>query len=263
MLHFFNYIFRYIIYFFKARYYYGHGVHSPFMYRFVRKVLFVHNRKKFYKQIDRVFNEYKRNHTVINLNDFGAGSRVSTVKTRQVSDIVRNSSTRKKYGKLLSRMVEYFKVKHAVELGTSLGIGSLYIAGNKQVELHTIEGDKSLYEMAKSTFEHLKLDNIYAYFGTFDKVLPIVLEKIPRLDMVYFDGNHTKEATLKYFEICLQKIHNETIFVFDDIYWSEDMEAAWEEIKENPKVKVSVDIFQMGIVFFRKELSKEHYIIRY
>ena len=80
--------------------------------------------------------------------------------------------------------------------------------------------------------------------------------------MVYFDGNHQKAATLEYFQHCLQFVNNESFFIFDDIHWSKEMESAWEEIKKHPKVKVTIDTFQWGIVFFRKEQEKEHFIIR-
>jgi predicted O-methyltransferase YrrM len=160
-------------------------------------------------------------------------------------------------------MMDYFKVKSAVEIGTSLGIGSLYIGISGKVQVHTIEGDKSLYNIAKETFKQQNLHNISLYHGKFEDVLPQILKKINNLEFVYFDGNHTYPATISYFNLCLNKIHNETVFVFDDIHWSEGMETAWEHIKNHPKVRVSIDLFQIGIIFFRKELSKEHYIIRY
>jgi len=257
------FVFRYLKYLITARFYYGHGVHSPFLYKFVRSVLFTHDRNKFYKKINRIVKAYYKNKDTLFVDDFGAGSIFSTGNSRTVSEIARFSATKTKYGKVLFRMMKYFKVQTALELGTSLGVGSLYMAISGKVHLHTIEGDKSQYQIAKATFEKLGLNNITAYNGTFEEVLPSVLEKIDRLDFVFFDGNHTQNATLSYFEQCLNKIHNETVFVFDDIHWSEDMEEAWEEIKKHPKVKVSLDLFQMGIVFFRKELSKEHYIIRY
>ncbi len=254
---------RYLNYFIKSKYYYGHGIHSPFIYKFARKVLFTRKKNPELKKIDKIFKNYKKNKNHVFIEDFGAGSKVLKAKSRKISEIAKSSSSRKKYGKLLFRITEYFKIKNAIEIGTALGIGSLYIGISKKANLHTIEGDKSLYETAKATFENLNLTNINIYKGKFEDVLPLLLKKIDTLDFVYFDGNHTSTATLNYFHQCLDKVHNESIFIFDDIHWSEDMEHAWEQIKAHPKVRVSIDLFQIGIVFFRRELSKEHYIIRY
>ncbi len=254
---------RYLKYLIKSKYYYGHGIHSPFIYKFARSVIFTRNKNNAYKTIDKIFKKYKNNKNYVFIEDFGAGSKNLKGKSRKISAIAHNSSSRKKYGKLLFRMMDYFKVKSAVEIGTSLGIGSLYIGISGKVQLHTIEGDKSLYKIAKETFEQQNLHNISLYKGKFENVLPQILKKLNNLDFVYFDGNHTYSATISYFNLCLNKIHNETVFVFDDIHWSEDMETAWEQIKNHPKVRVSIDLFQIGIIFFRKELSKEHYIIRY
>jgi predicted O-methyltransferase YrrM len=80
--------------------------------------------------------------------------------------------------------------------------------------------------------------------------------------LIYFDGNHSKEATLQYFNLLLPTITNETVWIFDDIHWSTDMTEAWETIKKHPKVKVTIDTFQWGLVFFRSEQEKEHFTIR-
>ncbi len=254
---------RYLNYFIKSKYYYGHGIHSPFIYKFAREVLFSSKKNPELNKIDKIFKNYKSNKNLVFIEDFGAGSKKLKTKSRKISAIAHYSSSRKKYGKLLFKITEYFKIKNAIEIGTSLGIGSLYIGISKKVNLHTIEGDISLYQIAKASFKQLNLSNISIYKGKFEDVLPMLLKKIDTLDFVYFDGNHTSTATLNYFQQCLNKIHNESIFIFDDIHWSEDMEHAWNQIKAHPKVHVSIDLFQIGIVFFRKELSKEHYIIRY
>ena len=259
----FQFILGWIKYFIGSKHYYGHGIHSPFIYQFSRSILFNNKKNKLYKNIHAVRKKYKNNKTLIFINDFGAGSRINNSKVRKISKIVRSSSTKEKYGKILFRIIEHYNVKTAIEIGTSLGIGTLYMAISQKAQVHTIEGDKSLYKIAKATFTDLKLNNITTYNGLFNKVLPDILKKINQPDLVYFDGNHTREATLFYFNICLKKIHNETIFIFDDIHWSKSMEQAWEEIKAHPKVKVSIDLFQMGIIFFRKELTKQHFIIKY
>jgi predicted O-methyltransferase YrrM len=89
-----------------------------------------------------------------------------------------------------------------------------------------------------------------------------VLEKIKTLDMLFIDGNHSYDATMRYFEMCKPYLHNQSLIVFDDIYWSKGMTQAWKEIKADPIVTVSIDLFFIGLVFFRKEQVKENFKLR-
>ncbi len=254
---------RYFKYLLKSRHYKGHGIHSPFLYDFTQEVIFSNKKNSLFKEIRTVFKEYKKDQNIIQIDDYGAGSRVFKNRRRSVSNIAKTSSTQKKYGNLLFRMVEYFNIKYVLELGTSLGIGTMYLASSGKANVWTIEGDQSIYKKAKNTFEQAGLANIKSINALFDHALPKLLNKIPGLDLVYFDGHHKLEPTLSYFEQCLNQITNDSVFVFDDIHWSEEMEQAWESIKSHPKTRSTIDLFQMGIVFFRKELSKEHFVIRY
>lgn len=254
---------RYFTYLIRSKHYKGHGVHSPFLYKFTREVIFSNKNNPHFNEIDLIVNELKRNKSLIRITDYGAGSRVFNTSKRRIGDIAKVSSTNKKYGKLLYRIVEYFDIKNILEIGTSLGVGTLYLAYPKKANVYTIEGDLSIYENAKNTFKRSGLSNIYPVNGVFDKILPDLLNKLSNVDLVYFDGNHKMEPTLNYFEQCLPKITNNTIFIFDDIHWSKGMESAWEQVKAHPKTMVTIDLFHMGIVFFRKELSKEHFVIKY
>ena len=109
----------------------------------------------------------------------------------------------------------------------------------------------------------MELQNIEQHVGNFDDVLPKILSEKEKIDFVFFDGNHRKEPTLNYFRQCLDKVHEGSVFIFDDIYWSLEMKEAWSEIKMNEQVTVTLDLFYLGIVFFRKEQVKQHFIIRY
>jgi predicted O-methyltransferase YrrM len=99
--------------------------------------------------------------------------------------------------------------------------------------------------------------------GNFDQILPNLLAQRKQVDFVYIDGNHTKAATLHYFQECLAKAHEGTLLIFDDIYWSKGMEEAWEEIKNHPQVTVTVDLFWIGLVYFKKGQAKEHFKLKY
>ncbi len=260
-------IIRYLKYFIRASYYKGHGVHSPYIYRFVREVLWAADNNTRYKDIKKLRNKYLCNKSIIEVNDLGAGSRVGDVaKKRKISDVAKHSAVRHKYGKLLSRMVEFYKPNVVVELGTSLGISSAYLCKHmtSKNRFYTIEADENLANIARSNLQTIANANVNVINKDFDTAIPYLINKeADSFDFVFIDGNHKGEATIRYFNKLLPKINNNTIFVFDDIHWSEDMEEAWHYITSHKTSKVSIDLFQFGIVFFCKELSKQHYIVRY
>lgn len=200
-----------------------------------------------------------KDQTVIKVKDFGAGSKVFSSEERKVSKIAKNAGVSEKRALLLNKLVSYLKIKYALELGTSVGISSAAIAAGNQVELTTLEGCPETANIARKYFEEFGLSNITVKTGSFKESLPKVTMK---QDFIYFDGNHTKKATLDYFYRLLPLSHNDSIFIFDDIHWSQEMEEAWEEIKDHPEVRVSIDTFYWGLIFFRKEQHKEHFVLR-
>ncbi len=240
-----------------------HGVHSPFVYNLTTKCFYNKKNTSKKKTLKRYRNTLLITKNKIKITDFGAGSsKVFKNNLRAINEIAKYARINAKRAHLLSRITHYFKPNTILELGTSLGIGTsaLHI-GNPFAKITTLEGCKNTAEIAKTQFEKFSFKNIEVITGEFTKTLQTLKFK-NSLDMVYFDGNHQKEATLNYFHHCLQFINNETFFIFDDIHWSKEMEGAWEEIKKHSKVKVTIDTFQWGIVFFRKEQEKEHFIIR-
>ena len=198
------------------------------------------------------------------VHDLGAGSRVFNLPTRRVSDIARSALKAPKHAAMLFRLARYFQPTHVLELGTSFGISTLYLArGAADGSVVTIEGCPQTQGISLQHFERLKQRNIMPVLGSFRSKLPDVLQGMERLDMVFIDGHHAKEPTLDYFEQCLSKAHNDTVLVLDDIHWSAGMEEAWAAIKENPRVSVTIDLYDMGLVFLRKEQAPEHFVLRY
>jgi predicted O-methyltransferase YrrM len=124
---------------------------------------------------------------------------------------------------------------------------------------------KDSFQVSSFKFSTSNIKFVTTEFTSFlNNFKPETLKVKPQIfDLIYFDGNHSKKATLDYFELLLPTITNETVWIFDDIHWSKDMEESWEIIKNHPKVKVTIDTFQWGIViFFRAEQEKEHFVIR-
>lgn len=238
------------------------GVRSPFVVDLLTNVIYVKINYYPFKKIEKWRELLLDSKKTIQCIDLGAGTEKSSDK--KVSYIAKHSAKPAEQAQLLFRLVNYFQPKQVIELGTSLGIGTAYLASaNSKTQVITIEGCPQTARVAQENFKYLKLKNIESLIGNFDEVLPKVLAKVNTLDLVFFDGNHRKEATLNYFHQCLEKADDTTVFIFDDIYWSDEMMQAWTEIKNNDRVTLTIDLFFMGIVFFRKEQLKQHFLIRF
>ena len=256
---------KYLQYYLTASNGKGHGVHSPFVFDFIKNVLNDDRHFYAYDNVERVRESLLRNDTVLQLKDFGAGSVVTKSKERKVSSIAKSALKPKKFGQLLMRIVNYYQLQTSVELGTCFGVTSAYIAsGNVKGKLCTMEGAEQVAAIAKKYFEKLQLYNIEIVEGNFDDTLPKVLKQIRNIDLAFIDGNHRKEPTLAYFNQLLQKKNEYSIFIFDDIHWSRGMEEAWRQIQQHPEVTLTIDLFFIGLVFFRKEQKvAQHFEIRF
>jgi predicted O-methyltransferase YrrM len=255
---------KYIKFWFTAHNRKGFGIHSPFVFKLVTQI--IHDYHPFYcfQEIESQRKKLLQNKQNIKVTDYGTGSKVTTGNHRKISLIAKYSLKPAKQAQLLFRLINYFEYKNILELGTSLGITSSYLAKtHSKAHVITLEGCPNISVIAKQTYTHLNIENITLITGNFNNTLPKAINSFESLDFVFFDGNHTLNATIQYFELCLTKIHNETLFVFDDIYLNRDMETAWEQIKRHPQVKVSLDLFHLGFVFFKKELHPQHFKVRF
>ncbi|QEC66044.1 class I SAM-dependent methyltransferase [Panacibacter ginsenosidivorans] len=244
----------------------GHGVHAPFVFEFITGVLNDDGFYYCYQQIESVRTQLKNDNTVLELEDFGAGSRVHSSYKRKVSEIANSSLKPKKFAQLLFRIVNFYQPKNVLELGTSLGITTAYLASaNNTIPVITMEGAKAVATVAANNFNALGLKNIKIVEGNFDVTLKDVLYKqLTKVDFAFIDGNHRKEPTIEYFQQMLPHLHEYSILVFDDVHWSREMEEAWQYIKAHETVTLSIDLFFIGIVFFRKEQKvKQHFTIRF
>ena len=240
------------------------GVHSPFVFELLTQV--IENKKEYYcySEIEKLREELLNSSKVISCQDLGAGSRKNSLSTREVKWLAKNVAKSPKYAKLLFRLVDNFQPETVLEVGTSLGISSAYIAkANATSSFTTIEGCAEIAAIAKENFASLNIKNVQQIIGNFDDELPKYLNRTEKLDFVFFDGNHRKEPTLNYFKQCLAKANDNSVFVFDDIYWSSEMKEAWTEIKKHERVTVTIDLFFLGIVFFRKEQARQDFILRF
>jgi predicted O-methyltransferase YrrM len=254
-------IIEYIRYFFKAKTKFG--IHAPFAYEFYTNVIRTDKRgTETFPEIEDIRKSLLRSGETIRVRDFGTGA-INESPLRKVSMIARSYANSRKDSLLLYSMIRYLNPSSILELGTSLGFTTLYLAkAAGDAPVFTVEGCPETARLAKQNFDKSGL-NIKLMIGNIDQVLPELLQENFKPGFVFFDGNHTKEATLRYFALCRQQADENTVFVFDDIYWSAGMKEAWQTIISHPEVVLSIDLFRLGIVFFKKNSAKQHFVLKY
>jgi len=242
-----------------------HDLHSPFLYNFYMEL--IKNEFPFgdFGELNLARIALLKDSTAINYEDLGAGSKKLSTDTRLVKHIATHGIAQKKQAEFLYRLINKFTPATIVELGTSIGLTTLYLAkASPRSDVYTIEGCPDLVTFSEKLFKEHQAKNIQNISGNFDTAFPKLLQSLNHLDLLYIDGNHAYEPTMRYFNMALEKKNANSIFVFDDIYWSEGMQRAWKEICAHPDVTLSMDLFYFGIVFFRKEQkNKEHFVLRF
>lgn len=250
---------KFLSYFFSAKSRFR--IHSPFILKFIDNVIKKKNYIPALNKIEVLRNELLKNNKSIDILDLGSGSEKKSEKyTIKVRDIAKNHLKGRSEAMILYNLVSFYKPKNILELGTSLGISTLYLSSaNPQSKIITIEGSPETAYIAKENFNKLTALNINSLVGSIDDNIDNAFQLLEnRLDLVFFDANHKKEPTLNYFKKCIPFSNKNSIFVFDDIYFSEEMEIAWHEIINHQKVILTIDIFSMGFVFFDNNIAKQN-----
>jgi len=243
----------------------GYGIHSPFIYNLYTTVISSNRKEPVFDSIELYRKEMLRCDIGIIrksvAESLNGGFRGELVKLSRLASTV---AVPPHLGRLIYRVVQYAKPVTMLELGTSIGISSMYIAqANPTGVLYTIEGDEAVFGIAQKHFETLHLDNIKPICGIFETELPYLAQELNSFDFVFIDGDHNGTKLLGYFDVILPKLTSNSIVVVDDIRWSQDMEDAWKEMKANRRVSVSLDLFRCGILFFRQGIAKQHFMLRY
>lgn len=240
-----------------------HGTHSPFVYKLADEVIYDKRQFEDYHIIEAQRKRLLQDESMIQVTDLGAGSHLNKDRTKKVKQIAKNALKRPALAQLIFRLVKFNNPKLIIELGTCLGITTSYLSkAAPKANVITIEGCPQTAAVAGKNFEELQLENIRLEVGNFDLILPGILNAEQQLDFVYIDGNHRKDATLNYFKWCLPKVHENSMLIFDDIYWSAGMKEAWAEIKAHPQVTVTVDLFWIGLVFFKTGQARQDFKLK-
>lgn len=265
---------KYLRYYLTAANGRGHGIHSPFVYDFVRNVLRDHTEYAAYGKIEELRRRLLRDETMVEVEDMGAGSAQGAGRARKISEIAKHAAKPAKLGQLLYRIARYYRPAVVVELGTSLGVSAGYLAagardgmpgpGAPGAGVWTIEGSPAIAEQAERNLQRLGLERVGVERGNFDVMMEPLLERIGPVGLAFVDGNHRREPTLLYFNSLLAHSGPSAILIFDDIHWSADMERAWEEIKTDVRVMMTIDLFFIGLVVIREELKiKQDFTVRF
>lgn len=254
---------QYFKYLATARHWKGYNIQPPFAFDFVRRVLREDSEYYCFEEIEDYRIKLLDDNRHIEVTDLGAGSKVFKTKIRRIGDMVLNCSTEEWCAKLIFRIIQETKPKTLIELGTSLGIGTLYLGcSNRNARLYTVEGCPQIAAIAQEAIDLFKLKNVSLKVGAFANELPKILDAEKSIDFVYIDGDHTKASTLNYFSKILPKLNSNSVVIFDDIYWSRGMMEAWQTIIKMEEVRISFDLFDLGIIFFKDGCLKQHYKVR-
>ncbi len=237
-----------------------HSIHSPFFFDFYEKVIKNKEPISGFEEIETVRKKLLESVLEIEIQDLGAQSRHFKNEKRALSKIAETSLSPQPLCELMYRIVNYLNATSIVELGTSAGITTLYLARQPQAHVVTFEGNSSLINIALTHFEYFAVSNIRLIQGNLDNTLPDFLQNPAKINFVLMDANHRYEPTLRYFSLLTRRISEKGVIVIDDIHHSEEMTCAWHELRNHELVYGSVDLFRCGILFFDPALHRQHYI---
>lgn len=239
-----------------------HSLHAPFAFHFYTKIIKPDETHPEFLRIEAIRNKFLRSRKFIRVYDLKAGSLTPCPRQRQIKAIAQHCLTPPKYSRLLYRIAGHIQAKHIVELGTSLGINTLYLSSAvPESQVYTLEGCSATATEAQQVFELWHLKNIHMETGNIAQTLPALLQHIPQIDLLYINANCRYTPALQYLKYCKAKAHKNSIFILDGIYRSKEAKSAWQYMRQAPDVSLSLDLFGAGIIFFRKLYNKQHHYL--
>ncbi len=260
---FFFHVTRFFVHRFTSYSLKGYGIHSPFVFNLLTNVINDHEVDNSLKDVSVWHKSLYKNTRSIDSGEFGAGSVTGNSGHRKIKNIAMNSSVKPKYGKLLFRLVRHFSFSSALELGTGLGISTAYIWNAvPDINLTSVEGATEKILFAKKEFISKSWGPVGFVQMEFDDFIQN-FEIVSHPFLAFIDGNHHYQATMNYFNKIASQCQSDSLLIFDDIHWSREMERAWNEICIDDRVSLSIDLFSMGLIFFRKGFEKSHYKINF
>jgi predicted O-methyltransferase YrrM len=241
-----------------------HSLHSPFLFDFYKNVLKERNTDNELQHLRQVRKKFKHDNRIIHVNDLGAGSARMRSPLREVSNIARVSISTEKFSKLYARIIRHYRYNHILELGTSIGINTLYLAKSRaSAKVYTFEGSAAVADVARKLFLENRINNIQLIEGNLDSVLEPFLNHIDKVDFAFIDANHRYEPTMLYAELIMKKMQNHSVLVMDDIHHSADMQRAWTELQQHSAVYTTIDLYRCGLIFLNPSLTKQNVVLQF
>lgn len=237
-----------------------YSLQSPFIYRIYTDLLSYFLAKKTADlDLEEIRSLLLNDLEILKISDYGAGSKKLESQFRKTAEVTKYSTTGRKFSQLYQYFCSLTPAEKVLELGTCVGINSRYLAKATKGTLFTFEGAESLYQKAQ---EFPVESNTRYIFGNIKDTLPAILKRIEEVDFALIDATHNYKGTTTYFNQILPLLHKSSIVAIADIHWSKEMDQAWEEIKSHHKVRLSIDCYECGILFFDEEISKGEYILK-
>lgn len=235
-----------------------HSLHSPSMYNLYQECFKKARELPADKQIEEFRLQFCDDSRSVDITDFGAGSKISVKNSRTVKSIANGGISTSKYSRLFQEIIRKFNCRNIIELGTSLGINTMYLATSKPgVKVWTFEGCLPVAEIAEKTFRESGYENIEVLRGNIDTTLPEYLCSSGDIDFAFIDANHTYKSTLNYFDYLKSKLSGSAVIIIDDIYWSKEMTRAWQDITAHIRDAACIDIYKCGIIIFDRNMSSQ------
>jgi predicted O-methyltransferase YrrM len=253
----------YLHYYLLKPHKHNRSINNAFIRDFINNVISIPDNPQL-KKIKEIIESYLKDNTVIEIEDLGAGSKGSKNKYRKISEIAKTSGSSNRKSRFLYNVACYYSPDKIVELGTSLGIGTISLAlANEKSMVYTLEGSPELHRIASENFQKNHIFNIQPICGEFEKTLSALLDELKDIDLFFIDGNHTYDATLKYYELAIKHAKPGSILIFDDIRWSAGMYSAWQDICGKKESNLTIDLLDIGIVFVSDVIKKQYFRIYY
>jgi predicted O-methyltransferase YrrM len=236
-----------------------YSLQSPFLFRIYQELLiFLSERKESDLDIEEIRNDLLNSAVTIKVDDFGAGSKKVNTQIRRISDITKYSTSSRKFAQVYQYFCMLTPAKTVLELGTCMGLTSRYLSRITSGTTFTFEGSEEIkaIAMGSESFENLNFIQ-----GKINETLPGILRQVDHVDFALIDANHTYDGTMNAYNQIKEKVLPTSILAIGDIHWSPEMETAWKEISNQEEVKLSLDFFECGIIFFDSPVPKNHFIL--
>lgn len=236
-----------------------HGIHSPFVYRFMEEYVLAPHASPQFDQALHAISKLKYHPQIIMKYDLGTGKKNMSYPLK-ISTMAIKTIKPRKYYKILFNVAHYIRAEKILELGTGLGTSALIMSiSSPHVSVDSVEGCPNTLSIAHSLLKEMNVHNVTLIHSNFDHFIESLSQPY---DLIFIDGNHAYAPTVKYFSCLWPLLSEKGCMILDDIHWNRSMHKAWNEIRQHPEVTLSLDFFQLGLLFKSKKFTKQHFYLR-